>query len=400
MRKKYIIRCEHIYSLLILVGVLCFLGVGSDTDLGDVERAIRDLAIKGYGYSPQLLDEQLHNISLMRTEEKYRYFTPVIKGFNPKKAQRMLVEKFSYIKKKAFEDYLAHRLPWQKGNNGGTSITHPGSFTTPPRAITIISAPTTTTTELPPAPPNVEKYPILQDESALAPVVNKINELRKRVQEELDKCKDGSCPGNKTPNAPWMGAVEELYKLWSLTIADAKNLSQALARAYDEASDKAEFESSLRETIRLKVSGNNYVKMKEVNDNIKNQSFMEQREQGATVEHNIWRAIMNLGPLTADEKKVIAARKHSEYMAGGGCSPLPICHDEKTEGRETPSARCTAEGTNCMGENVAYGTADPVRVTKMWLESAGHHLNIIGPSWRTIGIGFKEPSYWTTVFGR
>lgn len=390
--KKYIYT---ITSTLYIIGyVLFIIGVGSDTDLGDVERAIRDIAIKGYSYSPDLLDEQLHNVSLMREQERARFLPPVLSKVNRTKAQKILIEKFSDIKKKLWEDYIHHRLPWQQDAN------HPGGSTGPlttgggggPVIITP-STPPPSTQPPPPPPPNIDKYPILKDDNALKPIVDKINSLRSTVKDEVKKCEDEKCPGNKTSSAPWMNAVNELWKLWDITIQDAGNLSSAIADAAKNVTDKAEFESSLREAIRLKASGNNYVDMKRINEQISGQGFMNDKEKECTKYHNIWRAVMGLPPFSAEEKKVIAARKHSEYM-----TQKDLTHNEDVAGRETPWARCSQEGTTCNAENVAKGTADPKQTLDRWLSSAGHHRNIIGP-YSKIGIGFAEPYWWTAVFG-
>lgn len=391
--RKYYIQLT-LYSIFCILYTILNIGVGSDTDLGDVERAIRDLAIKGYGYSPDLLDEQLNNVSLIRTQERYKSFTPVLRGVNAKKVQKVLIEKFSDIKKKAWDDYINHRLPWQNINHDGVTITGPLT-TKGTNPITIIPS-TTTTTQAPPPPPNVDKYPVLKDDNALKPIVDKISGLRNTVKDELNKCKDQNCAGNKTPSAPWMSAVNELNKLWDITISDASSLSSAIADAAKNVSgaDKSEFESSLKEAIRLKASGNNYAEMKTVNDQISGQSFMNDQEKECTKLHNRWRAIMGLKPLSAEEKKVIAARKHSEYMKQKG----QIGHSEDVPGRETPPARCQAEGTSCIGENVAAPFPDPKQVVDKWITSAVHHINIIGSHLR-IGIGFVD-SYWTVVFGQ
>ncbi len=210
------------------------IGVGSDTDLGDVERAIRDLAIKGYGYSPELLDEQLKNVSLIRTQERYGAFTPIIKGVNFKEVQKALVEKFADIKKKAWDDHINHSLPWQNMNHNDATKSGPLTTSGPtgggPAPIPI--------TQAPPPPPNIDKYPVLKDDNALKLIADKINELRNTIKDELNKCKDQNCSGNKTPSVAWMNAVNELNKLWDVTISDASSLSSAIKDAADKATDK------------------------------------------------------------------------------------------------------------------------------------------------------------------
>jgi uncharacterized protein YkwD len=394
----------YISSFIGLISSIFIWCVGSDTELGDVERAIRDMAIKGYGYSAELLDEQLNQVSTLRAQERERISMPAgpERKVNFKKVQKVLIEKFSQIKSKAWDDYMHNRLWWQIAylkESGHTTGPLTGGGTTPSGGGPIFtgSPSSSTTTTLPP-PPNVDKYPVLKDDSALQPIVDKIKSLRQSVSDELKKCGGGlgGCQGDKSASAPWMGYVRELYKLWDITIADASNLSSAIKTAADSAQDKGEFQSSLKEAVWLKASGTNYTEMKQLNQTISGLSFMSKLEQDTVIEHNIWRVIMGVKPLKADEKKVIAARKHSEYMAQNKV----LTHEENVEGRRTFMERCAAEGTNCGGENAATGHTSATQVVRDgWLTSAGHHSNIINPSWGSMGLGFKEPYWWTAVFG-
>ncbi len=139
--------------------------------------------------------------------------------------------------------------------------------------------------------------------------------------------------------------------------------------------------------------------MKTVNDQIGGMSFMNDKEKECSKLHNRWRAVMGLNLLTPEEKKVIAARKHSEYMKNTG----KFGHGEDVQGRETPWARCSAEGTNWNGENVAKGMIDPAQALNGWLTSAGHHSLILDMPFRggnnsKTGIG-QADIFWTAVFG-
>ncbi len=277
MRKNYYIQLI-LYSIFCILYTILNIGVGSDTDLGDVERAIRDLAIKGYGYSPELLDEQLKNVSLIRTQERYGSFTPTIKGVNFKEVQKVLVEKFSDIKKKAWDDYINHRLPWQNVNHENSSSS--GGPLTPPSG----PAPPPTPTTAPPSPTPTTAPPSPTD--------------------------------------------------------------------------------------------------------------INQKEQDCIAEHNKYRKSIGLSELSADQKMILAARKHSQYMA----KVNKLAHEGIGDGN--PWQRCQSEGTVCMAENVAMGTSDPVQVVKMWLNSPRHKANIEGKTWTRIGCGFAPPYWWTCVFGQ
>ncbi len=259
-----------IYIVVLCIGAFLVIGVGSDTDLGDVERAIKDIILKGYGYSPELLNEQLQNMSLTREETRYKKYQPISKNFiNAKKAQKILIEKFSHIKKKAWEDYLAHRLPWQnthqpEGNSTGP-LTPPQPQQPPPQPL---PQPTS-----PPSPTDIQKM-----------------------------------------------------------------------------------------------------------------------EEECIAEHNNYRKSIGLNELSADQKLIIAARKHSEHMAKVGTP------DHEGIGDGTPWSRCQAEGTTCAAENVAMGRNTAKQTFQAWLNSPPHKANIENRGWRRMGCGFASPHWWTAVF--
>ena len=54
---------------------------------------------------------------------------------------------------------------------------------------------------------------------------------------------------------------------------------------------------------------------------------------------------------------------------------------------------------NTAGENIAKGYASPKAVVDGWMNSSGHRANILGASYKQIGVGYvSDGSYWTQMF--
>ena len=110
-----------------------------------------------------------------------------------------------------------------------------------------------------------------------------------------------------------------------------------------------------------------------------------------------YRAQQDLPPLEADELLGELARLHSEDMLAGR---VPFSHD----GFDERAGTMAEAGFLASGENVAVnaGFSDPVTTAvEGWLDSPGHHDNIVG-DWTHTGVGIAtdgDQYYFTQLFG-
>ena len=97
-----------------------------------------------------------------------------------------------------------------------------------------------------------------------------------------------------------------------------------------------------------------------------------------------------------------AAQDHTSAMVRHGS----FAH---TTNGSTPGSRVGATGYrwSTVGENIAAGFLTPADVVRAWMSSADHCANILGPSYRNIGVGESRhgvrgastgPATWTTDF--
>ncbi len=87
-------------------------------------------------------------------------------------------------------------------------------------------------------------------------------------------------------------------------------------------------------------------------------------------------------PLVVDERLATAARRHAQAMADRGF------FSHISPGGRTPQDRARAAGyRGLVGENIAAGPATAAAVIDMWLRSPGHCRNLMGPDYRSVGIG-------------
>lgn len=110
-----------------------------------------------------------------------------------------------------------------------------------------------------------------------------------------------------------------------------------------------------------------------------------------------YREDQGLSALETDPLLGELARAHSEAMLAGD---VPFSHD----GFDTRAGEMQDAGYVSASENVAVnaGFDDPVgTAVQGWLESEGHHDNIIG-DWTHTGVGIAtdgEQFYFTQLFG-
>ena len=111
---------------------------------------------------------------------------------------------------------------------------------------------------------------------------------------------------------------------------------------------------------------------------------------------NAARAATGRGALSCDGAAVQAAQLHSQDQ----CNMNNMSHtgsDGSDAGQRMERAGGRFAG---WGENVAYGASTPEDVHDMWMNSPGHHANIMG-SFSRIGVGLATCNgmyYWTEAF--
>lgn len=112
---------------------------------------------------------------------------------------------------------------------------------------------------------------------------------------------------------------------------------------------------------------------------------------------NAERAKADLPPLKTNARLMTAARDHSANMA----RKKELAHDLDGKG---PGERLEGVGyshSGC-GENCAAGQRTPAEAMACWLDSPGHRANLLGKSYREIGVGIARSAdgtvYWTQVF--
>ena len=63
---------------------------------------------------------------------------------------------------------------------------------------------------------------------------------------------------------------------------------------------------------------------------------------------------------------------------------------------------CFSANSRMMGENIATGQTSPEQVMNAWMNSSGHRANILGSTYKRIGIGcvyIQGTYYWVQCFG-
>lgn len=114
---------------------------------------------------------------------------------------------------------------------------------------------------------------------------------------------------------------------------------------------------------------------------------------------NRYRALKNLPPLTVDPAVAAIAKRHSDEMARTG----NMSHEGFSERAESVAKTIVYRTT---AENVAYnmGYAKPdAAAIQGWIESPGHHKNLIG-RFDLTGVGVSKNAkgeyYFTQIFVR
>ncbi len=110
---------------------------------------------------------------------------------------------------------------------------------------------------------------------------------------------------------------------------------------------------------------------------------------------NDYRMMMGRRPLVIDSRLLAAASLHAKDMAKRGF----FSHYTPEPNATSPLDRMGSQGYDQpTGENIAKGRA-PVGCHALWLQSSGHHRNILIPSHTEFGFG-ESGRYVVQVFGR
>ncbi|MDC3981123.1 CAP domain-containing protein [Polyangium jinanense] len=132
---------------------------------------------------------------------------------------------------------------------------------------------------------------------------------------------------------------------------------------------------------------------------------LDAEEQGFLGILNDYRAQNGLPPLAACTSLNRAAQGHSEDMRDQNY----FSHDGKNGSSFSDRACDACYDHACplqtaMAENIAAGNGTADATFTQWKNSAGHNANMLGSSYKVIGIGRATDGgdygvYWTTVFG-
>ena len=113
---------------------------------------------------------------------------------------------------------------------------------------------------------------------------------------------------------------------------------------------------------------------------------------------NEFRKSQGLEILVTNDELNKLAQKHSEAMAKG---TTPFGHNGFDERNEQAAA--SIKSLHSFGENVASGPETAVEVMNDWKNSPGHRSNLLGKSFKYIGVGVARSAagqlYYTQIFG-
>jgi uncharacterized protein YkwD len=109
---------------------------------------------------------------------------------------------------------------------------------------------------------------------------------------------------------------------------------------------------------------------------------------------NEMRAMLGISVLAIDVKLCEAARGHSKDMV----EYKFFAHESPVPGKKTPWDRAKLAGTSAGAENIYAGSAKPADPIGAWFHSPGHHVNMLNPGHKRIGMG-RHGGHWTQMFG-
>jgi uncharacterized protein YkwD len=128
---------------------------------------------------------------------------------------------------------------------------------------------------------------------------------------------------------------------------------------------------------------------------------LDSEEQAFLALINDYRAQNGLPTLTPSYTLSLAAAWKSADLG----SNAYFAHDDLNRTWVQRVRDCGYSYNTYIGENIAAGASSARQVFNMWKNSPGHNANMLGASYRTIGIGRQYVAgspygwYWTTDFG-
>jgi len=120
-------------------------------------------------------------------------------------------------------------------------------------------------------------------------------------------------------------------------------------------------------------------------------------EQDMIDRHNTTRTTGGLTAFTVNQTLCEVAQNQANYQAQTG----QLTHQDASGDGVDVRATNAGYSWTSIGENVGYDT-DSQQLYTNWLNSSGHHANIVNPSFVEIGIGRAQRGiyyYWSVVFG-
>ena len=109
---------------------------------------------------------------------------------------------------------------------------------------------------------------------------------------------------------------------------------------------------------------------------------------------NQLRILIGLRPCLMDPKLCAASRDHSKDMAELNF----YAHESPVPGKKTPGDRARNFKTTSNRENIYKGIETPQEANRGWWHSPGHHINMLAPEVRRVGLGVHG-KHWTQMFG-
>jgi uncharacterized protein YkwD len=117
---------------------------------------------------------------------------------------------------------------------------------------------------------------------------------------------------------------------------------------------------------------------------------------------NVERSHHRRSALRANPRLMRAAQLQADQMAQAShmAHVLPDARYPRTEDR----IAAANYRWRMLGENVAFGQANPARVLDSWMHSRGHRTNILNSTFTEMGAGYAVDRtgrpYYVQVFGR
>lgn len=208
-------------------------------------------------------------------------------------------------------------------------------------------------------------------------------------------------------------ALVELRKLTTLECGEILSSSEALTKAradllelagqraacidalliIDLEAFDAEQLKAEEEEIAAMALGNDRDTQNILQQNKKLAEEIEPAEAAGIADLNELRILVGLQPCLIDPKLCAAARDHSKDMKEKNF----FAHESPVPGKKTPWERAQQAGTKANSENIFVGSPSGKAANRSWWHSPGHHVNMLAPGARFVGMGVHG-EHWTQMF--